>query len=65
MGKNCAETKGDVLRSSFINIKPWCEIGEMQRERFDTGSDDVKRQPNFLNRGVHVVILDSNNCPGF
>ena len=67
MNSQCAGSAGDFQPANFtfMNIKPWCQVPDMQNARFSVGSDDVEKQPNFLNKGVHIVILDSNNCPGF
>lgn len=72
MSGQCSNASNDVQPSNFtfMNVKPWCQLGQMRDARLRIGLDDIssagiERQPNYLNRGVHVVILDTKNCPGF
>ncbi len=42
-----------------IIAKPWCQVGQMKRERFHVPE---REQPDFLNRSVHLRIEDPGSC---
>ena len=55
-GRNSPE----VALSAGLSVRPWCEVGQMKRARFNAPGEV---QPDFLNRSVHLVIQKPGACP--
>ena len=63
-------TSFDVFRDvGIVKLTPWCSVGQMKDERFrgpgPADSETGKIQPHFLNRSVHIEILDAGKCAGW
>lgn len=74
MNSHCKDrsdnTSFDVFRDvGIVKLTPWCSVGQMKNQRFrglgPADSEIGKIQPHFLNRSVHIEILDAGKCAGW
>lgn len=63
MNERCRDGTDLATISNYMNIEPWCNVGDMQAARFSF--DSVKLAAHSLNRSVRILIEEPRNCPGF
>ena len=73
MNNHCEDrsrnTSFDVFRNvGTVKLAPWCSVGQMKSERFQIRGSSVveteEDQSHFLNRSVHIEILNPGKCAG-
>ena len=60
LNRSCENRTQYKVHPSII-AKPWCQVGQMMRERFHV-PEGAHPQPDFLNRSVHLRIEDPGSC---
>ena len=63
MNKSCGNNTGHAAVSKYVNIEPWCNVGDMLDARFRF--EPVELAVHSLNRSVRIRIEEPSDCPGF